>query len=102
MGSGNCRITFDLYCEYVGVPPAYRVYIDTMLMTERHYICKNPQYFIRETVPVSIETGLHYLRVENLNPELAIFEVRNFQVNGEPVELRSETGKFYIDTKDFR
>lgn len=95
MTAGNTVITFDLWCNYTGKPPAYRIYVDDHLMTERNYICKNPNYYIQETVPVYVDVGLHYLKIVSLD-NTAQFEIRNFQVSGTPAELKGDIGKFYI------
>ena len=100
--SGNIILTFDLWCTYNTVHPVYRVYVDDYLMTERTYIWQNPRYFLKETVPLYLPAGLHYLRIENLNPSTSAFSIQNVQINGKPVMYRPDTGKFTVEPSDLK
>lgn len=46
------KIEFDLYCNWNETPPAYRIYADDELLTERVYSWTNDEYVIREIINV--------------------------------------------------
>ena len=99
---GNIIVTFDLWCTYNTRHPSYRIYVDGLLMTGRTYVWQNPTYFVRETVPLYVSAGLHYLTIENLNPDISVFSIQNFKLNGVPAMFRHDTGKFNVDIKDLK
>ncbi len=58
-------LTVDVWCAWWGVePPAYRVYVDTDLLTERTFIWKSEEQFIREHIEVNLAPGPHWISVE--------------------------------------
>jgi hypothetical protein len=80
----NTELSFDLYCHWGEREPAYRVYIDNDLITERTFDWPGFQIFIREHIVVAVEPGKHLIKVENLNPECSKFEIKNVKVNQKP------------------
>lgn len=80
----NVDLTFDVYCHWGEKEPAYRVYIDNDLITERTFIWPGFQIYIRENIVISAEPGKHHIKVENLNPECSKFEIKNVTVDQQP------------------
>lgn len=99
---GFVIVTFDLYCEFNAEFPAYRIYVDGKLMTERNYRWNNKKQYITETVPIRTESGPHYLVLENLNSESASFEIKNFKVNGVPSVYRLSDNRFVLNPSDMK
>lgn len=81
------EITCDVYCRWTASPPAYRVYVDNDLLTERTYVWDISEQFVRENIIVNIEPGAHSLRIEPVNPEVTSFSIRNITINKQPVTL---------------
>lgn len=99
------KITVDVYCERPLAKPAYRVYFDDELMTERSYIWDNGSttlnelnlvkkqlvsrtisgQAIRERMIVEATPGQHTVRIEPVNPRFEWFHAKNITVNGNPV-----------------
>ena len=80
-------ISVDVWCDYNNfVNPAYRVYVDKDLLTERTFIWKSASQFVREHIEVNVDTGEHTLRIVNLSPETAKFRLENLQVDGVAVD----------------
>lgn len=80
-------MSLDVMCAWEITPPAYRLYVDNDLLTERSYIWNNNEQFVRENIIVNLEPGIHTLRIEPVNPEFGGFSNRNFTVNSQPAAL---------------
>ena len=50
----NCQITVDVYAKWIEKTPAYRVYVDNDLLTERDFIWSSHSNFIRENILVNL------------------------------------------------
>lgn len=85
-------LTFDLYCHWGEKEPSYRIYVDNDLITERTFSWPGFQIFIRENVIVNLEPGKHSVRIENLDPTISKFEIKNVKVDNQ-----SATAEFTID-----
>jgi hypothetical protein len=93
-------ISIDLLCKWredEDPPPVYRLYVDDDLLTERTYIWRNSDQYIREKIVVYLEPGLHKVKIEPLNPDVNTnkFRITNFVLNKEP--YYSIDGQFHID-----
>lgn len=85
-------ISVDVWCDYDDfVKPAYRVFVDSELLTERTFIWKSASQYIREHIEVNLTPGSHYLTIENITPEMATYRIENLQVDGVIVPTMSET-----------
>jgi len=76
MSTQFVRIVFDLYCQWTGIYPVYRVYVNDELMTERTWR-QGPLEFIRENMSLQVSPGKYTVRIENLSPETSEFKQRN-------------------------
>lgn len=79
----NCQITVDVYAKWSEKTPAYRVYVDNDLLTERDFIWSSHSNFIRENILVNLEPGTHTVTVEHINTN-GIINTKNITVNGKP------------------
>lgn len=76
----NYKITFNLYCKWQHTPPAYRLYFDDELMTERSYIWDNETHFLQECVPVWADPSItHKITIEQVGLSTGKFKVDNVE-----------------------
>jgi hypothetical protein len=78
------RLTLDVYCETTknGVP-AYRVYVDNDLLTERSWIWPAYEIYIHEYIEVMVDPGTHQVKIESCGADTN-FITKNFTVNEQP------------------
>jgi len=75
------RLTLDIYCETTqNGTPAYRVYVDNDLLTERSWIWPAYEVYIQEYIEVDVAPGTHQLRIESCGAPTR-FNTQNFMVN---------------------
>lgn len=98
---GVSTVSFELWCDYTGEPPIYRIYIDHFLMTERTYIWKNPDSYLIETIPLRTISGPHTLKIETTKRSCR-FHIKKFAVNDVPKVLREHDMRFVLDPRDMR
>jgi hypothetical protein len=85
-------ISVDVWCDYDDIiKPAYRVYVDSDMLTERTFIWKSASQYIREHIEVNLAPGSHWLTIENLTPETAVYRIENMQADGVPITAASGT-----------
>lgn len=75
------HLTVEVICHWSVDPPAYRIFVDDDLMTERTFGWAGYQFYIRESLAVDVAAGMHNLRLENLGPN-GKFTLRNMTVDG--------------------
>lgn len=86
------KINFDLHCNWTRTPPAYRLYVNHELFTERTYIWGGTQY-LKEILQLNAPPGKYIIRIDNLGDPECQFKIRNLSV---------ETGSAHIiDSKTF-
>ncbi len=74
-------ITVDVYARWSDKCPRYRVYVDNDLLTERDFIWAGHETYIRENIQVTLNPGLHTVRIEQVNTHGKI-DTKNILVNG--------------------
>lgn len=79
----------DIDCEWEGLEPAYRVYVNDELFTERTW--RWTDSYINETLQISAVPGVYSIRLEPVLPNLARFSVVNRGVEVGPAEWIDET-----------
>jgi len=99
---GTVYVTFTLLCDWQGVPPVYRLYVDDELLTERTYRFKNTELTLGERMPLNISAGVHYMRIVNVYPERGTFKVANFKVNGKARDYREHDCRFVLNSDDLK
>jgi len=75
---------FDLDCEWEGLPPVYRVWVNDELFTERTWIWTDQ--YLSEMLQIQAPPGRYEIRVEPVGPNLARFTASNHRVEVGPGE----------------
>ena len=84
----SCIINLDIYAVWYKSPPAYRIYINDELMTERTFLGTEYEFY-RERIPVNLEPGNHIFVFERLptaSPEDRL-SYKNFVIDKVPSTL---------------
>ncbi len=82
------RAVFNLACNWEGVPPVYRIYVNDELFTERLWRW-NDNTVIREILQLEVPPGKYHVRVEALEPCLANFITSNHGIEAGPAHWKS-------------
>lgn len=75
---------FDLDCEWEGLPPIYRVYVNGELFAERTWIWT--EHYLSEMLQIQAPPGRYEVRVEPVGPNLARFITSNHTVEDGPAD----------------
>jgi len=73
------RILADVHCNWEGLTPVYRLYVNDELFTERTW--EWTDCYLEEIVGIEAEPGDYYLRWELVQPCLAQLDVTNMRVD---------------------
>lgn len=76
------RILCDVDCDWEGLPPNYRVYVNDELFTERTWIWTNE--YLEEAIQIEAEPGEYDISYELVPPHLATIKVSNMRVDEGP------------------
>ena len=79
------RVLADVDCEWEGLEPAYRVYVNDELFSERTW-CWTDCY-LEEILQIEAQPGEYRLRWELVQPHLANLLVQNVRVDFGPAEV---------------
>lgn len=72
------RAQFDIDCDWEGLPPVYRIYVENELFAERTW--RWTQDFLRENLQIYAAPGRYRVRVESVGPNLADFRISNHRI----------------------
>lgn len=85
METNFVRAEFDIDCEWEGLPPVYRIYVNDELFTERTWTYTTQ--YLREILQIQAPPGKYRVRLENVGadatgnwpslPNLAKFTIRH-------------------------
>jgi len=73
------RVLADVNCEWEGLNPIYRVYVNDELFAERTWLW--PDCHLEEMLQIEAEPGEYQIRWELVPPHLAKLAVRNVRVD---------------------
>ena len=73
------RVLADIDCEWEGLNPIYRVYVNDELFAERTWLW--PDCYLEEMLQIEAEPGEYCLRWELVPPHLAKLIVKNVRVD---------------------
>jgi hypothetical protein len=73
------RVLADIDCDWEGLSPNYRVYVNDELFTERTWIWTDS--YIEEMLQIEANPGEYRLRWELVPPHLAQMTVQNVRVD---------------------
>lgn len=88
-------LTVDIFCHWDAAPPAYRIYVDDELLTERTYLWRNSEQFVRENIVISAVPGEHQFKLVPVGPNFSGFQWQNFTVNHQPTA--TDCGRFILN-----
>lgn len=73
---------FEVDCEWEGINPVYRVYVNDELFTERTW--RWTDCYLRENICISAVPGQYRVRLEPVGPQIARFTTRKHAVRSGP------------------
>lgn len=76
------KAVFDLECEWEGLPPSYRIYVNDEMFAERTWIWSD--HYLQEILQIQAPKGTYSVRLEPLQPALARFVTSNHAVEYGP------------------
>lgn len=76
------RVLADVHCDWEGLDPIYRVYVNDELFAERTWRWTNS--YLEEMLQIEAEPGTYNLRWELVPPHLAHLKVQNVRVDFGP------------------
>lgn len=81
------RVLADVHCEWEGLNPSYRVYVNGELFAERTWRWTNS--YLEEMLQIEAEPGKYHLRWELIPPHLAQLKVTNVRVDFGPGNIKN-------------
>ncbi len=82
------RVLADVHCDWEGLYPTYRVYVNDELFAERTWIWTNE--YLEEMLQIEAQPGTYNLRWELVPPHLAQLRVQNVHVDYGPGTIENE------------
>jgi len=89
MAKKSVRVLADVYCDWEGLNPIYRVYVNDELFTERTW--RWTDAYLEEMLQIEAEPGKYHLRWELVPPHLAQLQVKNVRVELGPANIKNNT-----------
>ena len=83
------RILSNIDCEWEGLSPIYRLYVNNELFSERTWIWTDSK--LEENLQIEAEPGDYTLRYELLTPNLASLKIGNLTVAHGSAEIIDNT-----------
>ena len=81
------RVLADVDCEWEGLNPIYRVYVNDELFAERTWYWTNE--YLEEALQIEATPGEYQLRWELVPPHLAKIKVQNIRVDFGPATVQN-------------
>lgn len=69
---------FDINCEWAGITPAYRIYVNDELFAERTW--RWTDCYLQEVLQIEAPPGRYRVRLEPVRPTVASFKISNHTV----------------------
>ena len=85
------RVLADIHCDWEGLPPIYRVFVNDELFTERTWIWEDDAVYLEEMLQIEAEPGKYRIRYELVPPNLAEITASNFRVDFGPGQCVKST-----------
>ena len=76
------RVLADVDCEWEGLNPVYRVYVNDELFAERTWYWGDS--YLEEMLQIEADPGEYYIRFDLVRPHLAQLTVKNIRVDFGP------------------
>lgn len=81
------RVLADIHCDWEGLNPIYRVYVNDELFAERTWHWT--EHYLEEMLQIEAEPGKYNLRWELVPPHLAQLTVKNVRVDYGPANIKN-------------
>jgi hypothetical protein len=72
------KVLCDVYCDWQGSDPAYRLFVNDELFTERTFSW--PDCYLEEMIQIEAEPGNYEIRYEVITPGLVQLRTKNIRV----------------------
>jgi hypothetical protein len=82
-------IAADVHCDWEGLNPSFRVYVNDELFTERTW--RWTDSYLEESLQIESDPGIYNIRYELVPPHLAHLTVKNSRVSVGPAEIINDT-----------
>lgn len=69
---------FDVDCEWEGINPVYRIYVNDELFAERTW--RWPNAYLNENIKIEGPPGRYQIRFEPVGPQIAKFITNNYTI----------------------
>ena len=86
MESKFVQLVSDVTCEWEGLPPTYRVYVNDELFAERTWIWQDGEY-LEEMLQIQAPPGSYSISYELVPPYLAMIRLENMRVITGPASV---------------
>ena len=83
------RVLFDVHCDWQGLAPDYRVYVNDELFTERTYNFTDA--YLEEMLQIEAPEGNYKIHCELVPPAFAHLRVENMRVDFGPASIKGNT-----------
>jgi hypothetical protein len=84
------KAVFDLDCDWEGLPPVYRIYVNDEMFAERTW--RWTDSYLEEMLQIEAAPGQYQIRVEPVGPHLARFSTKNHRIEHGPGQwIRTDT-----------
>ena len=80
------RVLADVDCEWEGLNPVYRMYVNDELFAERTWNWGSA--YLEELLQIEADPGKYYIRYELVPPHLATLTVENTRVEHGPASIK--------------
>jgi hypothetical protein len=90
------RLLADVNCEWEGLSPTYRAYVNDELFAERTWIWTDR--YLEECFQIEAEPGEYHIRYELVAPHLATLTVKNLRVDYGPGTVENDTLRILDET----
>ena len=81
------QVLADVNCEWEGLAPIYRLYVDDELFAERTW--PRTDSYLEEMIQIEAEPGEYPIRFELVPPHLAQLQVTNIRVGHGPGTIKN-------------
>lgn len=72
------RAAFDHTCDWQGLPPVYRIYVNNELFAEREW--RWTEHYLEELLQIDVDPGMIDIRIEVIQPTIADFRQTNHRI----------------------
>ena len=83
MKTNFVRAVFDIHCDWEGVPPVYRIYINDELFSERSWSWP-VTWHLTQILQIEAPAGEYRVRLEPVGRQIAKFTTTDFKIEFGP------------------